>query len=113
VIGTHQRVLCASSQAAAIAALKPGAPMSAAMEAATKSLEESPDAAIKALAGKLTKNVGFGMGLEFRDNTAMLDHTSDVVVKAGMVFNVMVGGTDPCSKETDSKPSRLKRTFLG
>lgn len=112
VMGTHQRFVCASSQAAAIAALKPGAPMSAAMEAAIKSLEETPDAAIKALAGKLTKNVGFGMGLEFRDSTAVLNLKNQGEVKAGMVFNVMVGATDPCSKETDSKQSSNEQTWV-
>jgi nucleosome binding factor SPN SPT16 subunit len=44
--------------------------MSAAMDAATKSLEASVQ---PQLASKLTKNVGFGMGLEFRDATAVLN----------------------------------------
>jgi nucleosome binding factor SPN SPT16 subunit len=111
-MGSHQRVMSALSQAAAIAALIPGAPMSAAMEAAIKSLEESPDDAIKALASKLTKNVGFGTGLEFRDSTAVLNLKNQGEVKAGMVFNVMVGGADASSKHTAQTNSLAWKTSL-
>lgn len=43
------------------------------------------------LVEKLTKNVGFGMGLEFREASNVLSAGSEVPVKAGMVFNVSVG----------------------
>ena len=43
------------------------------------------------LVEKLSKNLGFGMGLEFRENALMLTPKNDGVVRAGMVFNVCIG----------------------
>lgn len=43
------------------------------------------------LVDKLTKNIGFGMGLEFRESTNVLSTGSEVPVRAGMIFNVSVG----------------------
>ena len=43
------------------------------------------------LVGKLTKNAGFGMGLEFRESANVLSADSQVPVRAGMVFNVSMG----------------------
>lgn len=40
---------------------------------------------------KLTKNAGFGMGLEFRESANVLSADSQVPVRAGMVFNVSMG----------------------
>ena len=40
---------------------------------------------------KLPKSVGFGMGLEFRESTCMLNAKNASLVKPGMVFNVSVG----------------------
>lgn len=52
---------------------------------------------------KLTKNVGFGMGLEFRESSNVLSAGSEVPVRAGMIFNVSVGECASCS----SMPSLL------
>lgn len=43
------------------------------------------------LVSKLTKNFGFGTGLEFRDSTMPLSAKNTKTVKTGMVFNVTVG----------------------
>ena len=43
------------------------------------------------LVDKLTKNAGFGMGLEFRESANVLSADSQVPVRAGMVFNVSMG----------------------
>lgn len=43
------------------------------------------------LVDKLTKNVGFGMGLEFRESANVLSADSQVPVRTGMVFNVSIG----------------------
>ena len=43
---------------------------------------------------KLLKNVGFGMGLEFRESTCILNAKNASLVRAGMVFNVTVGTFD-------------------
>lgn len=39
---------------------------------------------------KLTKNIGFGMGLEFRDSSLVLNAKNTHTVKSSMVFNVCV-----------------------
>ena len=40
---------------------------------------------------KLPKSVGFGMGLEFRESTCLLNAKNAALAKPGMVFNVSVG----------------------
>ena len=40
---------------------------------------------------KLPKNVGFGLGLEFRESSCLLNAKNSTLVKEGMVFNVSVG----------------------
>ena len=40
---------------------------------------------------KLSKNLGFGMGLEFRESGNMLATKNEGIVRAGMVFNVCIG----------------------
>lgn len=39
----------------------------------------------------LPKNIGFGMGLEFRESVNVLKAGNERKVAAGMVFNVAVG----------------------
>lgn len=51
----------------------------------------SQDKGLEALLDKLPKNVGFGMGLEFRESTCLLNAKNSLPVKEGMVFNVSVG----------------------
>lgn len=46
----------------------------------------------EALVERLTKNVGTAIGLELRDTTQPLNATNTRPVKAGMTFNVAVGG---------------------
>lgn len=85
------------AQEAAIKALLPGRPLKDAYHAAVKELErgsasqkkdgiEMPD-----LVRALTKNVGFGMGIEFRDSSHVLNAKSEAKVEQGMIFNVAVG----------------------
>ena len=49
------------------------------------------------LAEKLAKNVGFGIGLEFRESSCLLNAKNATLVKAGMAFNVTVGTNLSCS----------------
>lgn len=39
----------------------------------------------------LTKNVGFGVGLEFRESSSLLNSSNTGTIKAGMTFNLAVG----------------------
>ena len=48
------------------------------------------------LVDKLTKTVGFGMGLEFRESVNSLSATNSTPVRAGMVFNVSLGEPTAC-----------------
>ncbi|KAG8680215.1 FACT complex subunit spt16, partial [Ceratobasidium sp. 395] len=41
-----------------------------------------------------TKNVGFGMGLEYRDSSYLLSPKNGRQVKAGMIFNLSIGFSD-------------------
>ncbi|PXF42592.1 FACT complex subunit SPT16 [Gracilariopsis chorda] len=91
----YQAVL--KAQEAAIKALLPGKPLKAAHAAAVKSLKSSAQAqssdGIKMpdLVTSMAKNVGFGMGIEFRDSSFILNAKNETKVEKGMVFNVAVG----------------------
>lgn len=80
-----------AAQKAAIAALVPGAPLSAAHAAAHAALKAAVGEDVLA---KLGKSVGFAMGLELREAKLQLTASADVAVQAGMVFNVSVGLSD-------------------
>ena len=77
-----------AAQAAAIAALKPGQPLSAAHAACVATLKSKGHGN---LVGQLSKTVGFGMGLELREGKLQLAAGNDVRVQPGMMFNVSVG----------------------
>lgn len=81
------------AQEKAIAALVPGAPLKSAYIAVKTHLKEAcgKDSTLPDLASNLTKNVGFGMGIEFRDSSMILSTKNEAKVKKSMVFNVSVG----------------------
>lgn len=88
------------AQEAAISALIPGAPLKSAHAAAVKALQTASAAeGVPDLVPLLTKNVGFGMGIEFRDSAFVLNAKSDTLVKVGMMFNVTVGVQGLVDKE--------------
>ena len=55
---------------------------------------------------RLTKNLGFGMGLEYKESSNLLTGKNEGVIKSGMIFNVCIGvqglenpeATDPKKK---------------
>ncbi|KAH7421678.1 hypothetical protein KP509_13G070600 [Ceratopteris richardii] len=72
---------------AAINALKPGNPASAAYKAATSVFEkEGPE-----FIPHLTKTTGTGIGIEFRESGLSLNSKNDRIIKVGMAFNVNLG----------------------
>jgi len=83
------KALCAAFDAA-VGALRPGAPLSAARDAAVAALEasEAPH-----LARMLPKVVGGGVGLEVRESALALSSTSTLKVEPGMCFVVRLGVT--------------------
>ncbi|CAM6087378.1 unnamed protein product [Calypogeia fissa] len=71
----------------AINALRPGKTMSAVYKAALAVVEkEGPE-----FLPHLTKNAGTGIGIEFRESGLTLSARNERVLKAGMVFNVVIG----------------------
>jgi len=82
-------------------AMRPGNKISAIWLAAQKAIQDArrPD-----LVSKFTKTCGFGMGLEFRESTLVINEKNQRTIQKGMVFNLCVGFSDfvtPASKATD------------
>lgn len=84
------------AQNAAIEALVPNAPLKNAYAAAVKTLTDGrkqnteKGLEIPDLVSALSKNVGFGTGIEFRDSGYVLNAKNNVKVEKKMVFNVSV-----------------------
>lgn len=86
-----------AAQNAALRALLPGSPMKNAYIAAQAALEKGCEEkktkgfVMPNLSAAFTKNVGFGMGIEFRDSTHVLNMRNENKVEKGMIYNVSVG----------------------
>jgi Xaa-Pro aminopeptidase len=93
-----------AAQQAAIAALVPGALLSAAHAAASASLSS---AGFGDLLPKLPKSVGFAMGLELREGKLQLTASNDTKVAPKMVFNVSVGLADIDNAEGDGAKDKV------
>ncbi|ETI42874.1 hypothetical protein L917_11580 [Phytophthora nicotianae] len=59
------------------------------------------------LFGKLTKNLGFGIGLEFRESCNLLTTKNQTLIKEGMAFNVAFGFNDIPIPESQRKKKKL------
>ncbi|OWZ17375.1 FACT complex subunit SPT16 [Phytophthora megakarya] len=59
------------------------------------------------LFGKLTKNLGFGIGLEFRESCNLLTTKNQTVIKEGMAFNVAFGFNDIPIPDSQRKKKKL------
>ena len=56
------------------------------------------------LENHLTRNFGFGIGLEFRDSEFLLNAKNDNILLSGMTLNVAIGFQDLVNKNaTDEK----------
>ncbi|ESN94096.1 hypothetical protein HELRODRAFT_193835 [Helobdella robusta] len=66
-----------------------------------------------ALVDKLTKNAGFGMGLEFRETSLLIAGKSDAVAVQGMVFNLNIGFTDLENKAAKDEEGKKYALFIG
>ncbi|TMW55175.1 hypothetical protein Poli38472_013937 [Pythium oligandrum] len=60
------------------------------------------------LFAKLTKNLGFGIGLEFRESSNLLTAKNTTVIKEGMAFNVAFGFLDIPIPESQRKKKRME-----
>lgn len=93
---------------AAVGALKPGRPASDALQAAVDAVRGRDPA----LVPKLTKNVGFATGLEFRDASFVLNAKNTRSVEEGMVFNVALGLENLENPRAKSAKERAYAMFL-
>jgi len=93
-----------ATQQVCLDALRPGKPLSEVYAAAENFIKKKkPD-----LMKNFTKDVGFGMGLEFRDSTYRLNAKNSNTIEDGMVFNLGMGFSNLTrSKATDPK----KKTY--
>eukprot|EP00898_Chlorokybus_atmophyticus_P001471 jgi/Chlat1/2324/Chrsp17S02801 len=95
-----------AAQEAAVDALRPGAKLSASYEAAVAVIKRQNEELLPAF----TKNVGCGIGLEFRENTYVLNAKNQLVARPGMAFNITVGFhnlTNPKASDSRAKTYSL------
>lgn len=70
-----------------VATLKPGNRMSDVYKAAISTIRSrNPELELN-----FTKNCGFGIGLDFKDPSLLLNSTNSRLIRSGMVFNLCVG----------------------
>ncbi len=102
------------AQEKAIAALVPGAVLKSAYHAAKTVFEDAQkeDPSLPDLGGALMKNVGFGMGIEFRDSALVLNAKNETKVRERMVFNVSVGVQNLTDKENGTYSVLIADTVI-
>ena len=103
----HYKLLL-EMQAEAISALRAGAPLSAAYSAALNRLKSKAPHLEK----KMTKNVGFATGIEFREGSLVLNAKNETRVRPGMAFNVAVGLEGLEDKEATDKRGATYALFV-
>lgn len=77
----------------------------AALEHVTK---EKPD-----FQANFVKNVGFGMGIEFREGSLLITSKNNHVAKKGMVFNINAGFSGLVNESADDSESKNYALFIG
>uniref|UniRef100_A0A336MRE7 FACT complex subunit n=1 Tax=Culicoides sonorensis TaxID=179676 RepID=A0A336MRE7_CULSO len=89
--------------------LVPGKKLSEVYETAFKyAQKEQPK-----LIDKITKTFGFGMGIEFRENSLVIGPKCTAVVQKGMIFNVNVGISNIENKDSNDKEGKVYALFIG
>ena len=67
----------------------------------------------KNLVEKMTKNLGFVMGIEFREGSLAILPKSNSTAKKGMTFNIAVGFSGLENKEAQDSDGKIYALFLG
>ncbi|RWS01709.1 FACT complex subunit spt16-like protein [Dinothrombium tinctorium] len=65
------------------------------------------------LVDKMTKNIGFVTGIEFRESSLLIAPKVNSVAKKGMVFNIAIGFSNLINEEAADKESKVYALFLG
>ncbi|CAG2163756.1 unnamed protein product [Oppiella nova] len=67
----------------------------------------------KSIVDKMTKNIGFAMGLEFREGSLLLAPKSNAIARKGMVFNVSIGFSGLQNKSASDAEGKAYALFIG
>lgn len=86
-------------QEACMAAMRPGKALKSVYKAAVACIQQK--GGFDHLVSKLPKNLGFAMGLDFREPTLLLTAKNPIAFKPGMVFCLSVGFQDVELSEAD------------
>ncbi|KAI2663101.1 FACT complex subunit SPT16 [Labeo rohita] len=70
--------------------------------------KEKPD-----LVSKLTKNLGFAMGIEFREGSLVLNNKNQFKLKRGMVFSISLGFADMINPDAKKDEQKKYALFIG
>uniref|UniRef100_A0A3Q1GZB1 FACT complex subunit n=1 Tax=Acanthochromis polyacanthus TaxID=80966 RepID=A0A3Q1GZB1_9TELE len=70
--------------------------------------KEKPD-----LVAKLTKNLGFAMGIEFREGSLVLNAKNQYKLKKGMVLSISLGLAELVNKDAKKDEQRKYALFIG
>lgn len=65
------------------------------------------------LMSKITKNLGFAMGIEFREGSLVINSKNQYKLKKGMVFTVHLGLADLANKEGKKQEEKTYALFIG
>ncbi|KAM8961845.1 FACT complex subunit SPT16 [Pelodytes ibericus] len=65
------------------------------------------------LMSKITKNLGFAMGIEFREASLVINSKNQYKLKKGMVFSVHLGLSDLTNKEGKKQEQKIYALFVG
>lgn len=65
------------------------------------------------LQNSFVKNVGFGMGIEFREGSLLISSKNTHVAKKGMVFNVNAGFSGLVNESADNSEGKNYALFIG
>ncbi|MBW01061.1 FACT complex subunit SPT16, partial [Eschrichtius robustus] len=65
------------------------------------------------LLNKITKNLGFGMGIEFREGSLVINSKNQYKLKKGMVFSINLGFSDLTNKEGKKPEEKAYALFIG
>ncbi|KAM5192405.1 FACT complex subunit SPT16 [Mantella aurantiaca] len=65
------------------------------------------------LMSKITKNLGFAMGIEFREGSLVVNSKNQYKLKKGMVFSVHLGLSDLANKEGKKQEEKTYALFIG
>ncbi|KAL6040483.1 hypothetical protein STEG23_034555, partial [Scotinomys teguina] len=65
------------------------------------------------LLNKITKNLGFGMGIEFREGSLVINSKNQYKLKKGMVFSINLGFSDLINKDGKKTEEKTYALFIG